>query len=150
MQQICANAGHLKIFLLGAEEGVTEKVKSILEKRHPDIKIVGTFAGSPDTKDDKQITNLINKIAPNVLFIAYGAPAQELWINRNLKRLPSVKLAMGIGGAFDFISGKQKRAPHLMQKLGLEWLYRLFKQPSRIKRIYNATIRFPYEVFKKS
>ena len=60
----------------------------------------------------------------------------------------TVKIAIGIGGAFDFIAGKQKRAPELMRKLGLEWLFRLIQQPSRIKRIYNATIKFPIQVIK--
>lgn len=139
-----------KIFLLGAAEGIAEKAAKILEKKHPGVKIVGTHAGTPNPADEKQITQIINKARPNILFVAYGAPKQELWISRNLKRIPSVKLAAGIGGTFDFIAGKLKRAPKWMQKLGLEWLYRLIQQPSRIKRIINASIVFPIKILISS
>lgn len=151
MQNICKEAAteNLKIFLLGAADGVAEKVKEILEKNYPKIKIVGTFAGSARQEDEEDIIKKINKTDAQILFIAYGAPAQELWIARNLKKLNTVKLSIGIGGAFDYIAGIRKRAPKLLQKLGAEWLYRLIQQPSRIKRIFNATVRFPVNVLKK-
>lgn len=151
MQNICKEASteNLKIFLLGAANGVAEKVKTILEKNYPKIKIVGTFAGSARQEDEEDIIKKINKTDAQILFIAYGAPAQELWIARNLKKLNTVKLAIGIGGAFDYIAGIRKRAPKLLQKLGAEWLYRLIQQPSRIKRIFNATVKFPVKVLKK-
>jgi len=84
----------------------------------------------------------------DILFCTFGAPYQEKFIYHNLKNLLSVKVAIGIGGAFDFLTGKIKRAPRFMQILGLEWLWRLFKQPRRWKRIYDATIKFPREFFK--
>jgi N-acetylglucosaminyldiphosphoundecaprenol N-acetyl-beta-D-mannosaminyltransferase len=151
MQNICKEAAteNLKIFLLGAAEGVAEKVKSILEKKYPKIKIVGTYAGSAKTEDEADIIKIINKTDAQILFIAYGAPSQELWIARNLKKLNTVNLAIGIGGAFDYIAGIRKRAPKLLQKLGAEWLYRLIQQPSRIKRIFNATVKFPVKVLNK-
>lgn len=152
MQKICKEVSdkNIKIFLLGADEGIAEKTKKILEKKYPKIKIVGTHSGSPSKKEDKEITKKINAYSPDILFVAYGAPSQEIWIDRNYKKLKSVKLAIGIGGAFDFIVGKKKRAPVFMQKIGLEWLYRLVQQPTRIKRIYNATIKFPFTVFKSN
>ncbi len=152
MKKICrltAENGS-KIFLLGAEEDVAELAAEKLAKRHPGLQIVGTYAGTPKIKHEKKILELINAVKPDILFIAYGAPEQEKWISRNYKSIPSLRIAMGVGGAFDFISGVRKRAPVIMQRTGLEWLYRLCKQPSRIKRIVNATVVFPVKVFRKN
>jgi N-acetylglucosaminyldiphosphoundecaprenol N-acetyl-beta-D-mannosaminyltransferase len=85
---------------------------------------------------------------PIVLFVALGAPKQEKWIVQNLKKIPSVKLAIGVGGAFDFISGRVRRAPKFFRLLGLEWLWRLFCQPWRVGRIFNALVKFPWLVLK--
>jgi len=151
MEIICKNAPKYStsIFLLGASKGVAEIVKEKLEKKYNNLNIVGTYSGNPEVNSDTEIQNRINNCGAEVLFVAFGAPKQEIWIHRNLSKLKSVKVAIGIGGAFDFISGKRKRAPIWMQKTGLEWLYRLFKEPSRIKRIFNATVRFPVIVLKK-
>lgn len=148
MQSICGLSSdcNTSIFLLGARPGVAEKVKEVLEARYPGIAIVGTFSGSPSEDDFPAIQALMAETRPEILFVAYGAPAQELWISRHLKQLPSVKIAMGVGGAFDFISGVRKRAPAFMQKLGLEWLFRLFQEPKRFKRIWNAAVKFPMRV----
>jgi N-acetylglucosaminyldiphosphoundecaprenol N-acetyl-beta-D-mannosaminyltransferase len=81
--------------------------------------------------------------SPDILFVALGAPKQERWIFENLNKLESVKLAMGVGGAFDFLSGKTKRAPLWMRKIGLEWFWRLIIEPRRVKRIIDAVIVFP-------
>ncbi|MBU1992726.1 WecB/TagA/CpsF family glycosyltransferase, partial [Patescibacteria group bacterium] len=131
-----------RIFLLGAAKGVAEEVKEKFKK----AKIVGTYEGSPAPKQEKKIRELIVNSGTEVLFVAYGAPAQEMWISRNLKFLKTVRLAVGVGGAFDFLSGKVKRAPGWMRKIGLEWLYRLIKEPRRIRRIINAVIKFPYKI----
>jgi N-acetylglucosaminyldiphosphoundecaprenol N-acetyl-beta-D-mannosaminyltransferase len=88
-----------------------------------------------------QITD-INSLKPDILFVAFGMGKQEKWIYENLAKIPSVKIAMGVGGAFDYISGNVIRAPRLLRKIGLEWLYRLLAQPKRIKRILNATYDF--------
>lgn len=143
MEKIIEKSKGKKIFLLGAAKGVAEKTAEIFQKKFPEVKIAGTHSGSPKVEDEKKIVNKINSSAAEILFVAYGAPAQELWIERNLKKMPTVKIAIGIGGAFDFITGIQKRAPKWMQKIGLEWLYRLLQEPKRTKRIINATIRFP-------
>jgi N-acetylglucosaminyldiphosphoundecaprenol N-acetyl-beta-D-mannosaminyltransferase len=150
MKKICkiAEQKNLKIFLLGAQEGVAEITAKKLTKKFPKLEIVGTYAGSPKEEDRKMILDILNLSKPDILFVAYGAPAQEKWIYQNYKKIKSLKLAMGVGGAFDFISGIKKRAPETMQKLGIEWLYRLYKQPSRMKRIINATTVFPIKVFK--
>ncbi len=137
-----------RIFLLGAGPNVAHKVKKHYEEQNENINIVGTYSGSPAKSDEQKIISKINETNPNLLFVAFGAPKQELWIDRNLNQMPSVKLAIGVGGAFDFIAGKTKRAPKWMRKSGLEWLYRLIRQPSRIIRIYNATIKFPLTVIR--
>lgn len=136
------------IFLLGASEGIAEITAEKLQQSYAGLKIAGTYAGSPSPDEEESIIKLINNASPDILFVAYGAPKQEMWISRNLKHLNSVKIAIGIGGAFDFIAGKRKRAPKWMQKVGLEWLFRLIQQPSRWKRIYNATIKFPSKIIR--
>lgn len=145
VQEICKKATqtHLKIFLLGAAPGIAEKAAEKLQQRYSGLNICGTYAGSPAPEDLEVIKELINTRQPDILFVAYGAPKQEIWINQYLSQFPSIKKAIGIGGAFDFIAGKRKRAPKFMQKLGLEWLFRLGQEPSRIKRIFDATIKFP-------
>ena len=152
MEQICMAAEKTgnKIFLLGAIEGTAEKVKEILEKRCPKIKVAGTYAGSPAKHEENKIQKMINISGASILFVAYGAPKQEMWIARNLVHMPKVKLAAGIGGSFNFIAGIKKRAPKWMQRTGLEWLYRVIQEPSRIKRIYNATIKFSLKVLRNS
>jgi N-acetylglucosaminyldiphosphoundecaprenol N-acetyl-beta-D-mannosaminyltransferase len=143
MQAICQKAGHgARIFLLGASPGVADKTKEILHSRYHS-NVVGTDAGSADPSNDRTLQKLINEAAPDILFVAFGAPKQELWLARNLPHLDSVKAAIGVGGAFDFIAGIKKRAPQWMRNLGIEWLFRLFREPKRIKRIINATIVFP-------
>lgn len=96
----------------------------------------------------QNLVNNINKKQPDILFVAFGAPKQDYFINDNLSKMTSVKVAMGVGGAFDFISGKAKRAPEVYRDLGLEWLYRLIHEPWRAVRIFNATVRFIYNVVK--
>jgi N-acetylglucosaminyldiphosphoundecaprenol N-acetyl-beta-D-mannosaminyltransferase len=149
MRIICRELRERRVFLLGASEEVNIKTKQILEKKYPGIKIVGNYSGTPGSNLEKIICNMINKSKAEILFVAYGAPNQELWIARNLPHLTTVKVAMGIGGAFDFISGHKKRAPEFLRKIGLEWLFRLIIEPSRYKRILNATVVFPLKVWKR-
>lgn len=151
MEEICKKSVNhgMKIFLLGASSGIAAKTQNVLEKKYSGIQICGTFSGTPDKSDEGEIRKLVNDSSPDIIFVAFGAPKQEIWIAENLKYLKTVKLAIGIGGAFDFIAGKRRRAPKWMGKMGLEWLFRLIQQPSRIKRIYNAIIKFPFAVAKK-
>lgn len=138
-----------KIFLLGAQPGVAERTKLKLEKQFPDITIVGTYSGSTSPYEEEKIKDLINETNPDILFVAYGAPAQEKWISRNLHKMPTIKVAIGVGGTFNYISGTIKRAPLFLQNLGLEWLYRLIKEPKRWKRIWNAVVIFPIQILQK-
>jgi len=130
---LAAERGY-RLFLLGAAEGVAEATAMRLEEENPGLKIAGTYAGSPDPKEEDKIVEMVRAARPHLLLVAYGAPQQDLWIHRNLGRL-GVPVAMGVGGAFDFISGKAKRAPGWMQRLGLEWFHRLLHEPWRWRRM---------------
>ncbi len=144
MQELCRvlTPDH-PVFLLGAKPGVAEKAALRLKERNARLKIAGTYAGSPRESDVREIIARINASNPSVLFVAFGSPAQELWIRRYLPSLTSVKVAMGVGGAFDFLTGVQKRAPQIVQKLGCEWAWRLVREPWRARRILNAVLVFP-------
>jgi N-acetylglucosaminyldiphosphoundecaprenol N-acetyl-beta-D-mannosaminyltransferase len=135
------------VFLLGAAEGVAEKAAQKLQSMNPRLQIAGTFAGSPKEEDAAGIMQRINASNAVLLLVAYGAPAQDVWIAQHLKEMPSVRVAMGIGGTFDFLAGIKKRAPQWLQKSGLEWLWRLLIEPSRLPRIMTATVVFPWKIF---
>ncbi len=144
---IVAKAKNWKMFLLGAAPGVADIVKEKLEMEIPGIQIVGTFAGSPHQDEEEKICTMVTSLNPDILLVAFGFPKQELWVNRNLKRL-KVPVVMCVGGTFDFIAGKSPRAPKWMQNLGLEWSYRLLKEPWRWRRML-ALPRFAIAVLSK-
>ncbi|MBN1888287.1 MAG: WecB/TagA/CpsF family glycosyltransferase [Thermoflexales bacterium] len=137
-----------RVFLLGAAPGVAEKTAEVLQARYPGLVVAGTYAGSPAAEDEPAIIERIRQARPDVLFVAYGAPAQDVWIARNRGRL-GVPLALGVGGSFDFISGLAKRAPAWVQRLGLEWLHRLVRQPWRWRR-QLALPRFVWQVVRST
>jgi N-acetylglucosaminyldiphosphoundecaprenol N-acetyl-beta-D-mannosaminyltransferase len=128
-----AESGY-RLYLLGAAPGIAEEAAARLQSLAPGVQIVGTYSGSPAPAEEEAIIKRVGEAQADVLCVAYGAPAQELWIYRNLARLP-VALAVGVGGAYDFISGRQQRAPRFMQRAGLEWLYRLYREPWRWRRM---------------
>jgi N-acetylglucosaminyldiphosphoundecaprenol N-acetyl-beta-D-mannosaminyltransferase len=129
----CAQNGY-RLYLLGAAPGVAEQASEKLQALAPGLQIAGTYAGSPAPSEEDAIIERIRATNVDILCVAYGAPAQDLWIYRNLSRLPAA-VAMGVGGAYDFLSGRQRRAPQAMQRMGLEWLYRLYRQPWRWRRM---------------
>jgi N-acetylglucosaminyldiphosphoundecaprenol N-acetyl-beta-D-mannosaminyltransferase len=123
-----------KIYLLGAGPGIAQQSAANLQKKYPKLKIVGTSGADPDPNSAHDIKNDIIAAKPAILLVAYGSPTQELWIQKHRQELDPI-VTIGVGGSFDFISGSTKRAPKLVQKIGLEWLWRLVLQPWRIKRI---------------
>ncbi len=133
-----------RVFLLGAAEGVAAQAAHILQQRYPQTPIVGTYAGSPRVEEEADIAARIRSARADILLVAYGAPGQDKWIARNIERA-GVAVALGIGGALDFIVGKQKRAPQWIQRAGLEWLYRLVREPWRWRR-QLALPRFVWRV----
>ncbi len=122
-----------RVYLLGARPGVAVAAARRLQARYPGLKIVGAEAGDPRPSYDAVIRERINAVRPHILFVAYGAPKQEWWMARNIPHV-RVNVAIGVGGAFDFIVGVQKRAPRLWRRLGLEWLWRLLLEPRRWRR----------------
>lgn len=149
LKDICAESSIPPVFLLGAAPGVAERAASRLRESNQSLKIVGTFSGTPSPEDEDQIVARINSSGAEILFVAYGAPKQDLWIDRNLPKMPAVRMAMGVGGSFDFLAGTKKRAPAWMHRVALEWLYRLIREPSRFKRIFTAVVVFPLLVLRE-
>lgn len=130
--ELAARKGY-RLFFLGAADGVAEKAAQILRAKHPAINIVGCYAGSPAPSETEAIIARVRAARPDALFVAYGAPQQDKWIARNAERL-GAPLLMGVGGTLDFIAGVVPRAPRWMCRLGLEWLFRLVRQPWRWRR----------------
>ena len=129
---LCARQG-FRLFLLGAEPGVAAELAARLRTARPEL-AVAAHAGSPDASADDEAVSLIRAHRTQVLLVAFGAPKQELWIDR-LKDRVDVAVAIGVGGAFDYITGRVPRAPLWMRSAGLEWFYRLLHQPWRVRRM---------------
>jgi N-acetylglucosaminyldiphosphoundecaprenol N-acetyl-beta-D-mannosaminyltransferase len=138
-----------RLYLLGASPGVAEEAASLLMELYPNLIIAGTHAGSPSPVDNDAIVQRINESEADLLYVAYGAPQQDKWIARNHETLKSVRLAMGVGGSLNFITGRAVRAPQWLQRMGLEWLHRLYKEPWRWRRMM-ALPHFVYLVFRQS
>lgn len=136
-----ANENNLKLFVVGGKPGVAEEAMESVHKDYPNINIVGSqhgyFKGTHLGKngDDEELIVLdkINKAEPDILFVGFGAKKQEQWIEYNRDKI-NAKIIIGNGGTLDGLAGKVKRAPDIFIKLGLEWFYRLIKEPKRIKR----------------
>lgn len=129
-----SNEKGYSIYLLGGTPGIPEKAKENLEKLFPNVNIVGVHHGYfADESEEKQVIDEINNLQPNVLFVALGAPRQEKWI-RDHRHVLHVDVATGQGGTYDYEAGKIKRAPVWIQKIGMEWFWRLCREPKRIKR----------------
>jgi len=164
MLDICALAEkeNKSVFLLGGQGNIAREAAIKLKEKYGKLRIVGAETGleagewgieaglwKKGKQKNKELELRIKNAKPDILFAAFGQMKQEKWIYHNLPQLPSVKLAMGVGGSFDFIAGKIKRAPRVMRAVGLEWLWRLLQEPKkRWLRIFDAVIKFPLEFFK--
>jgi N-acetylglucosaminyldiphosphoundecaprenol N-acetyl-beta-D-mannosaminyltransferase len=145
-----------KVFLLGGLGKEAAKAASILKSQFPGVKIesgvgpkLGVNAepmGINERKTEIKTIDSINKFAPQFLFVAFGNPKQEIWIHKNLSKL-KIGGSMTVGGTFRYIAGITPLPPKWMAKAGLEWLWRLITEPSRLKRIFNAVFVFPLKVF---
>ena len=125
----------LRLFLLGASPGVAEKMQFKLKQQFPTLKIVGVQHGFFGTVGNDQVIDKINAARPDLLCVALGVPRQELWLQKNRHRL-NVRLAMGVGGLFDFNADRVSRAPLWLRKIGMEWSWRLLQEPGRMWRRY--------------
>jgi N-acetylglucosaminyldiphosphoundecaprenol N-acetyl-beta-D-mannosaminyltransferase len=145
--ELCARLpAHHPVFFLGAWGDTAARAAGILRQENPNLTIAGAFSGSPKDEDAENIIRMINDSDAHILLVAFGAPGQDLWIDKHRSKLTNIRLAMGVGGTFDFIAGVHKRAPVPMQNLGLEWLWRVIREPRRIGRILNAVVVFPLKV----
>ncbi len=133
------------IFLYGAKPGIADKAAAKLIETYPDLIVAGTQDGYE--KDNSKVIASINKAQPDILFVAMGSPKQEQWIEQYRDELHPI-LYQGVGGSFDVLAGNVKRAPAIFQRFGVEWLYRLLKEPSRLKRQMNLP-KFLLEVFSR-
>ena len=144
-----AEAHGKSVYLVGAREGVAARTAEALKKRFPSLIIAGAEVGIPlsgtrtPTEYTDELVSRINAASPDILFVAFGAPKQELWLAENLHRCPTIRIALGVGGTFDYLSGAVAYAPAWIRTVGLEWLYRLIREPRRLNRIISATVRFP-------
>jgi N-acetylglucosaminyldiphosphoundecaprenol N-acetyl-beta-D-mannosaminyltransferase len=127
------------MYLLGGVSGNLE----VMREKYPEVNFVGGFEGIINEDNSEELSGEINTLSPDFLLVALGAPKQERWIRANFDRIPNVKVAIGIGGAIDYCSGNVRRAPARMQSVGLEWLFRLFLQPERYRRMLKAVAVFP-------
>lgn len=139
-------------YLLGGKDDVPKLTAENVKKFYPNINIVGYHEGFFDKDSEEDVISEINRLQPNVLFVAMGAPLQEKWIAKHKNEL-KVDIAAGQGGTFDYEAGKIKRAPKFFQKLGIEWFWRLMLQPSRIFRmlvlpVYLIKITFTKDITK--
>jgi N-acetylglucosaminyldiphosphoundecaprenol N-acetyl-beta-D-mannosaminyltransferase len=140
-----------QIYLLGGAPGVAEAVKIKYARENiVSAEDGGKLLGNNNELENNQaILDRINNSGANILLVAFGQIKQEMWLAENLPKLPNIKIAIGVGGTFDYLSGRAKRPPQWLRNLGLEWLYRLIKEPKRWKRIWNATAVFSWLVFRK-
>lgn len=140
------NKSNHGIFLFGGKPGVAEKARDELLKDYPDLKISGIQNGYFSEDEEPDIVNKINESGADLLFVCLGAPKQEKWIYKHRNEL-KVKAALGVGGSLDVFAKNVKRAPDFFCKTGLEWFYRLIKEPSRFKRmtvlpVFGMTVIF--------
>lgn len=133
----------LRVVIANRADGLSghELIKKTLQEKYPKLQIAVIDLQRQEPLSSEQLKKL-QTFRADILFNTFGSPYQEKFIYHNLKELPDTKLAIGVGGAFDFITGQIRRAPKMMRIIGLEWLWRLIQQPARWKRIYNATIVF--------
>lgn len=135
--QLKKESANQKVFLLGGRGGAAQTIAKNWQN-------VVDF-----TENQDEAVNSINRCRPDILLVALGAPKQEKWITQNLAKIPSVKVAMGVGGTFNFLSGKVRRAPEFMQFLGLEWLWRTMTEKGRFGKAWRSVIVFPMIVMKE-
>jgi N-acetylglucosaminyldiphosphoundecaprenol N-acetyl-beta-D-mannosaminyltransferase len=140
VDQCCGFAARegYRVFLLGGADGVAQSAAGVLTERHPGLQVAGAYSppiGEFSEEEDRKIVEMIKEARPHILLVAFGAPKQDTWIAKHQQSL-SVPLALGVGGVFNFLTGRVKRAPIWMQRRGLEWLYRVSQEPARLWRRY--------------
>ena len=133
------------IYLFGSKKEVIDSMKDVLMDKYSNLKIVGAVDGY--VKDRDKVFEDIKKTKPDIVLVALGIPYQEKLIYKHIKDF-NKGIFVGVGGSFDVISGHKKRAPKIFIKLNLEWLYRIMKEPTRLKRFYDSNVKFLFKVKK--
>jgi N-acetylglucosaminyldiphosphoundecaprenol N-acetyl-beta-D-mannosaminyltransferase len=146
-----AGNGQMSFYFLGAQPGIAERASMRLQKRLPEIRILGTHDGyfnkSKDSHETSEVISLINQLKPNILLVGFGMPMQERWIMENWNDL-QVNIVMPVGALFDYLAGELPRSPRWMTEHGLEWLGRLIIEPGRLwKRYLVGNPLFLWRVF---
>lgn len=139
------NQLHKTIYLFGAKKEVIDQLISKIKQEYPNLDIVGYSHGYVENKN--AVLEDIVKKEPDIVMIAFGIPEQEKMIEKCFKKVHK-GIYIGVGGSFDVLSGSKKRAPLLFRKLNLEWLYRIVKEPKRLKRFYQNNIKFLFQIRK--
>ncbi|MBQ8234677.1 MAG: WecB/TagA/CpsF family glycosyltransferase [Bacilli bacterium] len=139
-----ANKYKKSIYLYGSRQEVIDELIKVINKDYPNIEIKGFKNGYSKDKD-KDFMEII-KLEPDIVLVALGMGSQEKLIYKHIDKFKR-GIFVGVGGTFDVLSGTKKRAPKLFQKLGLEWLYRIVKEPKRIKRFYDNNVKFMFKLF---
>lgn len=138
-----------RLFLLGAAPGVADAAASVLRARYPGVNVVGTYSPESLTPAaDRETVEIVKAARPDILLVAFGAPKQEKWIDTD-GRSSRAPVQIGVGGSFDYLTGRVRRAPEWMRKAGLEWLFRLAVQPWRLRRMLVLPV-FAFNVLKES
>lgn len=142
-----ANEKKLSVYLAVQSDGLSsyDEVKDILLKRYPGLRVDGEDIDVYQLSEYK-----IQNTKYDILFCNFGAPDQELFLAEFKAQNTDLRIGMGVGGSFDYLTGKQKRAPRWLRVMGLEWVWRLLFQPSRIRRIWNAVVVFLFKVIKSA
>jgi len=155
MERLCLEAARhdLTVFFLGGLPGAAAQASLQLQKRYPSLSVVSAYCPPHNFEHDPMelayIRQLITEATPDLLFVAFGAPKQEIWMHENCLTLP-IGAAMSVGAAFDTQAGLRKRAPRWTHRLGMEWLYRLLREPRRLWRRYLiGNTYFIYLVLKQ-
>lgn len=133
------------IYLFGSKQEVIDSMKIVIKEQYPNLKLVGISNGYVTDKD--KVFDEIVKLEPDIVLVALGIPLQEMLIYKHLNRLKK-GIFVGVGGSFDVMSGMKKRAPKIFIKLNLEWLYRIMKEPKRLKRFYDSNVKFLFRIKK--
>ncbi len=146
-------SGRLRVFLLGAAEGVAAQAAANMKKEWRNVETVGVYSPPMGFEKDPEETNYIlgriKLVKPDVLVVGLGAPKQEIWVHENIDQIDS-KVALCVGATIDFLAGEKKRAPVWMQKSGVEWLHRMLSEPKRlVKRYAKDAMIFPGIVFRQ-
>ncbi len=133
------------IYLFGSKQEVIDSMKIVIKEQYPNLKLVGTSNGYVADKD--KVFDEIVKLEPDIVLVALGIPLQEMLIYKHLNRFKK-GIFVGVGGSFDVMSGMKKRVPKIFIKLNLEWLYRIMKEPKRLKRFYDSNVKFLFRIKK--